>query len=165
MPRSALTIGKPVLLKLRPFGINNVSQLTSIKADPLLLRQVEIVESHTQGVLEIQHVPSRVQRMPGPGACRPLARLEHIQQRVQPGNNLVKRHSQNRGRYVCLFIRMEKIPQLVRIRLPLVSFLPQPKSKGGNSPSSHTTPARCCTKPNNKSCTPRQRPSPPCTCC
>ena len=90
MPRGALTIAKPVLLKLRPFGINDVSQLTSIKADPLLLREVEVVKSHSQGILEIQHISSRVQRVPGPSACRSLARLEHKQQRVQPGDNLVK---------------------------------------------------------------------------
>jgi hypothetical protein len=104
--------------------------------------------------------------VPRPHARLALARLEHEQQRVEPGDDLPEGHAQQRGGG--LGALAEEVVELVGVRLDKESSVSLGPKKGGwegNIPSNHTAHARSCTTPSSKSCTRRQSPARPCTCC
>lgn len=95
IPPNTLTINKPALLKLWSLGIENISQLTSVIADFLLLLLIKDVKSRGQCIFEILNIPLGMQSMPRPDARLRLAGLQHKQQRVQSRDKLGKGHPQD----------------------------------------------------------------------
>lgn len=87
IPRQTISEYKPILVKLRAFGTNNISRLTASEADPRLLGLVEIVKTRGQGVLQRMYVSFGMQRLPWLHTNLTLARLEHEQQRVESGDD------------------------------------------------------------------------------
>jgi len=85
-----MSIHQPVRLKLRTLGVHNITHLAPVVAHPLLLGLVKDVEPARQGIVQVLHIASRMQGLPGTGARLALARLEHEEQRVQTRDNLLE---------------------------------------------------------------------------
>jgi hypothetical protein len=73
MPSRAVTIDDSIALKLRPFGINNVSSFAARILNPLLLRLIKMIESWRESIMQITHVSSGVQSTPRFGASLAFA--------------------------------------------------------------------------------------------
>lgn len=115
-----IPVDQTVDAKLRPLGVQNVALLAPRISHSLLFHLIELVEARGERILEVLHVPFRMQRLPRTGACLALARLEHEKQGVQPGNDLRYRQAQ-KGYTLSLQMRRgggtKKVVELVRIRL------------------------------------------------
>lgn len=153
-------IHHPIPLELRPLGINNIPQLAPIKPNLFLLLLIKNIKPLPERIMQIGHIPLRMQRLPRPDTSPPLARLEHKQQRIQPGNHLVKLHpKKSLGLGSC---RMKQIVGLVGVSLSNISIFAiscqgkKGKGGGGASHSNHKAHAHYCTKPRNKNYTPSQ---------
>lgn len=84
-------------LELGSFSIHDIPHFAPVVGHLLLLLEVEVVIPSSQRVMEILHVASWMQSMPGSDARLSLARLEDKQQRVKPRHRLFEWHTQQCG--------------------------------------------------------------------
>jgi hypothetical protein len=110
-----MPIHQPVGLKLRALGIENITHLTLVKAHPLLLRLIKDVKLAAERVVQVLHIARGVQGVPGADTGLALARLEHKEQRVEAGNDLVKGDAEEGGRGVG--VGVEEVVDLIGVRL------------------------------------------------
>ena len=114
-PAHAVAVDDAVRLELGALGLWEVAHLAAVEVDLLLLLLVKDVEATAEGVAQVLDVARRVQRVPRPHARLALARFEHEQQRVEPGDDLPEGHAEQRGGG--LGALAEEVVELVGVRL------------------------------------------------